>query len=360
MTSFILTGVLLAGCGTSTESESIKVLSKDVRADTVVQESELKVMKSESLPISKAATYSGLAYEALYLNEDGATYRFDPMTKEKEKVADMEFYTISESGNKALANVKNKFFVLDLTTGQSKEIGQSGEQYEYYFADVAGEEVIHVKAEKQGYSVHLIDAETAKRTTWTLDDTFDFNGFTITGVRKGKESLYTALKNKDGEEGLYELRLDGEIQLITALKDIESLSTFDFLTDEKIIFNDLYKGKSGIYTFDLNTQEVVQLVAGGEDKEGIWVPFYLLSPDQTKMLFDVPVQVGDEYKTNVYVGELVGDQLTNITTVMTAADLYGVIPISARWSEDSQQVYIATNERPNDTIETIEVFQITK
>ncbi len=45
---------------------------------------------------------------------------------------------------------------------------------------------------------------------------------------------------------------------------------------------------------------------------------------------------------------------------MTAADLYAVISGSAVWSNDSQEVYIATNQEQKSTIETIEVFQITK
>lgn len=100
------------------------------------------------------------------------------------------------------------------------------------------------------------------------------------------------------------------------------------------------------------------LVAGGQDEEGIWTPSYKLSPDKTKILFDTPVQVGEEYKTNVYAAEIKGGTLNNATRLIENGDLFAVISLAGAWSDDSKTAYIHTYHKDNFTFNTVEKFMI--
>ncbi|MDQ0155744.1 hypothetical protein [Robertmurraya andreesenii] len=282
----------------------------------------------------------------------------DARTLAETKLAEKPFFAISENGNRALSLVNEKVYVLDFESGTEKLIGNGTETYEYYFADAVGKEVIHVESGEE-IVVHVIRVDSSEVNTWKMKDWFETNNFTLTSIKKDDEGIYVAAESKEDGYGLYHLDYNGNIKTISTLENIDSLDTYDFIGTDKIIFNDIYKGNSGIFMIDLASDEVTQLVEGGKDEEGIWVPFYKLSPDHSKILFDTPVQVGNEYKTNVYMAELVNDKLENTVRILENAELYAVISYTGAWSSDSQTAYISTSTKPGDSmINTIEVFSL--
>jgi len=354
--SLVLASSLLAGCGAANAGD-MKVLSSNVKEQSLAQESMLQVVKKESHVIPVTAEYNGISSNAVFFNENGKTMKYDLTTKATEQLGDLEFYDLSSNGQRALARDGVDTYVLDFPSGEKYFVGSGGEDYEYYFADDEGKNVFYVEGNVSTRVVHLIGVDTATVQNWSLDQ-YDLNNFTINGAVLGVDGAYATIYDGQKDE-LYKLGFDGEIVKVNDLEGFDTIGHFHFLNESTIIFNDMYEGQSGIYTLNLQTNEVVQLVAGGEDDEGIWVPFYRLSPDKTKILFDMPVQVGKEYKSNVFVGNLTDKGVTDISNVMVSADLFAVIDSVARWSEDSTTVSIATNVDREIEIDTVEVFEIT-
>lgn len=354
--------MLAAGCSIAGEAASKTVtLSDNVLLESALDESHLLITHEATIPIDSKADYTGFKGKRLYFNQHNATYRYDVETKKEEKVMDAPFTFISENEKRAISNVNGKFHVHDFQSGTKTFIGNGGGKWSTYFGDAEGASVIQVIYTSEEFTVEKTVVETNQRFSWDIDEIYDSknsNGMAFTSIQSSEEGIYiTGDFIKEGY-GLYHLLDNGEVKKISSLEGIDSMDRLQFLNEETIIFNDVYKGKSGIYTLDLSTGEVNQLVAGGKDKEGEWVPFYKLSPDHSKILFDTPVQVGELYKTNVYVAEFVEGKLTKPTLLMQNAELFAVISETGYWSDDSSTAYISTTVPGNDMIDAVEVYSI--
>jgi hypothetical protein len=177
-------------------------------------------------------------------------------------------------------------------------------------------------------------------------------------AKKADNGIYVTGENQDGEYGLYQI-LDGdEIKPVTRLDNSLMVDSYDFLSPTSIIFSGEVNQQTGIYIKDLTKDEAKLLVAGGEDEEGRWTPTFKLSPDKRKILFDTPVQVGEEYKTNVYVAEITEEELVNTARLIENGDLFAVISLSGNWSADSKTAYVFTHNKEDFTVRTIEKFII--
>ncbi|MBS4176511.1 TolB family protein [Lederbergia citrea] len=354
-----LASIVASGCSITGKADMQRTvtINENVKFESSLADSSLSVVHKKTIQIPIKADYTGFQGENIYYNQNGKTYLKNIKTHVETKLADKAFFAISENGNRALSFVDGKVYVLDFETNSEILIGHGTDTYLYYFADPDGKEVIHVDSGEE-LSVHVTDVDSLKVKTWYLNNRFALNNFTLTSIKKDVDGIYVAAESLENGYGLYHLDNNGNMKTISTLENIDSLDNYDFLDKNKIIFNDIYNGKSGIFIINLQSNEVTQLVAGGKDEEGIWVPFYKLSPDQSKILFDTPVQVGNEYKTNVYMAELVNNQVTNPTRIMENADLYAVISLTGFWSPDSKTAYISTSKPGNDLIDTVEVFTL--
>lgn len=356
-----LASMVAAGCsltGKANMQETVTI-NDNVQLESSLADSSLAVIHEKTIPLPIKADYTGFHGDKVYYNQNDGTHLINAETLVKSKLADKPFFALSENGNRALSLVDEKIYVLDFEANTEKLIGQGDrtETYLYYFADAEGKEVIHVESGEK-LTVQVFDVDSLEVATWDLSDQFELNGFTLTSIKRDSDGIYVAAESLKNGYGLYHLDHSGKAKTVSSLENIESLATYDFIEPNKIIFNDIYKGKSGIFIMDLLTNEVTQLVAGGKDEEGIWVPFYKLSPDHSKILFDTPVQVGNEYKTNVYMAELVNNQLANTVRIMENADLFAVISLTGFWSPNSKTAYISTSKPDNEWLDTIEVFTI--
>ncbi|MFC5603662.1 TolB family protein [Sporosarcina koreensis] len=354
-----LSGMMAAGCSLSGEAASKTVtLSENVKLESALDESHLLITHEATIPIEIPSDYTGFKGNQLYFNQHNATYLYDVESKDEKKVMEAPFYLLSENEQRALSHVNEKFYVHDLQNGTKKFVGEGTEEWSTFFGDSKGSTVIQVKNTSEGFTVEKTVLETEQKFSWDIDELFDSNGMAINTFQSSEEGIYIAGNSLKEGYGLYHLLDNGEVKQVSSLEGISSMGSFQFLDEQTIIFNEEYNGKTGIYTLNLSTGNVTQLVAGGKDKEGIWVPFYKLSPDKSKILFDTPVQVGKEYKTNVYVAEFVEGQLSKPTLLMQNADLYAVISMTGYWSDDSSTAYISTTAPGNDTIDAIEVYSI--
>lgn len=361
LTILTLASIVAAGCSLTGKADMQKTvtINENVQLESSLADSSLAVAHEKTIPLPIKADYTGFQGNKIYYNQNDGTHLINAETLVKSKLADKPFFALSENGNRALSFFDEKIYVLDFETNTEKLIGHGDgtETYLYYFADAEGKEVIHVNS-SEGLTVQVFDVDSSEVATWDLTDQFELNGFTLTSIKRDADGIYVAADSLENGYGLYHLDPEGKIKTISSLENIESLDTYDFIEPTKIIFNDIYKGKSGIFIMDLLTSEVTQLVAGGKDEEGIWIPFYKLSPDHSKILFDTPVQVGKEYKTNVYMAELVNNQLANTVRIMENADLYAVISSTGFWSPDSKTAYISTSKPESELIDAVEVFTL--
>ncbi|MFD2442519.1 hypothetical protein ACFSO7_00670 [Bacillus sp. CGMCC 1.16607] len=354
-----LAGIVATGCSLTGKADMQKTvtINENVQLESSLADSSLAVAHEKTVKLPVKADYTGFHGDKIYFNQKGGSYLINTETLDESKLADKSFFAISENGNRALSLVDDKIYILDFETKTEKIIGHGTETYLYYFADAAGKEVIHMENDKK-LSVNVIDVDSSEVTTWDLTKKFEVNNFNLTSIKRDTNGIYISASSLENGYGLYHLDTNGEMKTVSTLDKINSLDHYDFISPTKIIFNDIYKGKSGIFIIDLQSNEVTQIVAGGEDEEGIWVPFYKLSPDHSKILFDTPVQVGDKYKTNVYMAELVNNQLENTVRIMENADLYAVISTTGFWSSDSKIAYISTSKPGNESIDTVEVFTL--
>lgn len=355
----ILAGVIAAGCTIKGEAEMQKtvIINDDVQLESSLTDSTLRVTHKATIPVTEKADYTGFHGDQIYYNEKGSTHSLNIHTQKAEVLTDHPFYSISEDGNRALSFVDDKIYVIDFASKEKKVIGK-GDKDHYYFADGAGKEIIYVDT-NEGIQIEVLDIEKGKTKKWDLRDTFKLDNFALNTIQRDKDGIYIVADSVKDEFGLYHLKNDDSIEVISDLPKVDrSMDTYQFVDVETIIFNDTYDGKTGIYLMNVKTKVVTQLVAGGEDEEGVWVPFYKLSPDKSKILFDTPVQVEDGYKTNVYMAELKDGQVSNTLRIMENADLYTVISMSGYWSADSKTAYISTTKPGGETIDAIEVFQL--
>ena len=354
-----ISSMIAAGCTLNGDASSKTVtISEDVKLESALTDGSIIAKHDGSIPIDVEVNYTGFKGNNLFYNQNKATYHLDLETMKKEKIADEPFYLLSENGKRALSLVNEKFYVLDFQTNTKQFIGTGSEEYMTYFGDEEGSTVIQIIDKESDMVIEKTNLATEQKTSWTISDMFEWDGLSISSFQTSSNGVYIVGNSLQEGYGFYHLTENGEMEQLSPLEKIDSIDRYHFLDEETIIFNDTYNGKSGIYTLNLKTEQVTQLVAGGEDEEGIWIPFYKLSPDKSKILFDAPVQVGKEYKTNVYIAELVNGKVSNPSLIMQNADLYAVISHTGYWSQDSNTVYISTTIPGKETIDTIEVFQV--
>ncbi|MBY0122788.1 hypothetical protein [Bacillus sp. S/N-304-OC-R1] len=354
-----LVGFVAAGCSLTGKADMQKTvtINDNVQLESSLADSSLAVTHEKSVKLPIKADYTGFHGDKIYFNQDGGAHLINTETLVKKKLADKPFFAVSENGNRALSLVNQKIYVLDFQTNSEKLIGHGTETYPYYFADADGKEVIHVESGEQ-IKVHVMNVDTSEAKTWEMNKWFETNNFTLTSVKKDENGIYVAAQSKEHGKGLYHLDYNDKLKVISTLADINSMDYYDFIGPNQIIFSDLYKGKSGVFLMNLQSNEVTQLVAGGKDEEGIWVPFYKLSPDHSKILFDTPVQVENEYKTNVYMAELENNKIKNTVRILENADLYAVISLTGSWSANSKTAYISTSKPGDPNIHTVEIFNL--
>ncbi|MCG7335744.1 hypothetical protein MHZ95_10685 [Sporosarcina sp. ACRSM] len=361
----LLTAVslLAAGCSTqgNAQTQETVIVNEDVQLESSLADSTLEVSRLKDIEIGQTIENRGLYKgshneewflgDQLYYNKKDGLYSLDIVTKKEKKLAEQEVISVSNNGNWALTQQEEKVHILNLQSGDMQWL-EKASQWDVRFVS---DDVAYYHSTT--YQLNLFDVETQEEAVWDLSD---FEGFTLSFIKKEMGNMYIAAHSEKNGYGVYQLKDQGQIAAVANFGgDDTQFNDFNLLQDGSLLFNGTYDGKTGIYYWDKKTKAVQQLVSGGKDSEGIWVPFYNLSPDESKIMFDMPVQIEGDFKTNVYMAEIADGQLTNSVRIMeNTDDLYAVISLSGHWSEDSKTAYITTSKDDHEHVGDIAVFQL--
>lgn len=352
-----LASLVIAGCSAqgSEEMKKTVVINDNVQLESSLADSSLDVTRQQDIEVKREIAYTGIInkpdVKKVYFNENGTFHSLDLKTGEEKKIAEYEVKEMSDDGQRVISyddedgelyvhNLQNggKYFVEGGSPEHTRFVGNEVAQFDYTTRQL-----------------RLINIEENETYVWDLNR---FSDATISSLENGKDGIYLAAR----EEASYGIHLLGEQGKIQPIVNLEGKDTaiieFDVLQSGSVIFNGNYDGKTGIFYWDKEMNEVQLLVSGGKDQEGIWTPFYNLSSDESKVLFDTPVQVEDKYKANIYLAELKDGQLTNSVRIMENVDLFSVILYSSKWSEDSNTVYIMTSDVDQKTVGNMAVFTV--
>lgn len=359
--------LFMAGCSVQGDAQSqipkTVIVNEDVQLESSLADSDLEVSRLKDIEIGRTIENQGLykgSYnerwflgDKIYFNNKDGLYSMDIKTKEEKKLTHQEAISISNDGNWALSSQEDRVYLRNLLSGEMKLL-DNAPQWDVRFV---GDDVAYHYSTT--YQLYLFDVETSETDVWDLSR---FESFTLSFIKKERDNLYIAAHSEENGYGIYQLDGQGQIDAVVNFtgEDTE-FNDFDILYDGSILFNGTYDGKTGIYYWDEKTNNVQQLVSGGKSSEGIWVPFYNLSPDESKIMFDMPVQIEGEFRTNVYIAEITDGKLSNSVRIMeNTDDLYAVISLSGHWSEDSKTAYITTSKDNHEHVGNIAVFQLKK
>ncbi|MFC5590673.1 hypothetical protein ACFPRA_17340 [Sporosarcina soli] len=353
----VAVSILAAGCSThgNAQIQETVIVNEDVQLESSLADSNLEVSRQQDIEIGRNITnqkFHKVIYgEKIYFNEEGKFYSLDFKTGEEKKLADQEVREISGNGNWALAYEEGKIFIHNLKNGKVQLL-ENGSPEDSRFV---GDEVAYFD-----YNTHTLSLISIEKNETAIWDLSKYEDATISSIKKTGDDVYIAARSEENGYGVYQLTDQGQINTVANFGGEDTqFNDFDLLQDGSLLFNGTYDGKTGIYYWDKTTNGVQQLVSGGKDSEGIWVPFYNLSPDESKIMFDMPVQIEGDFKTNVYMAEIADGQLTNSVRIMeNTDDLYAVISLSGHWSEDSKTAYITTSKDNHERVGDIAVFQL--
>lgn len=358
----VVATILTTGCTLQGNAQSEKniVIEEDVQLESALSDSSLEVQRLNDIEIEadipNTGFYQGDGGETIYYNENGELHVYKISTGNQKKLVKGENIAVSKNGEKAmtLASKGKEAEIHNLSNGKIDKI-EIVSPWDTYFIDEEGNEMSSFDVTTNKLQIIQVDSkETIER------DMSEFDSYLLTSTIKVENNYYISARSKtDGLYGVFKLLDQHTIEKVfSAPSKEDQISTFHILKNNNIIFEAIYNGKSGIYLFNQANNEVQQLIAGGKDSEGIWTPTYILSPDESKIMFDTPVKFEGKYKTNVYMGEIIDGKLENTVRILENSNLYSVISISGHWSEDSKTAYIVTPRENSEYVGALAVFQV--
>lgn len=370
-------GLFTVGCSVQKEAEKTVIVTEDVERESSLADSSLKITRLDDVLGQENGLYEGFRKgfwgEEIYYSEDNQFFVFDVKTGTEKMLIDednKEFFRVSASADYALSYERKtldkesldiEIAVHNLKNGKTFPLTHGFlDEATYDFANAEGNEIASFNDKTN--TVTLENVETNKVKTWNM------NGFDYTSafyVKKVENDLFLLASSEKDGYGVYQLKDQGKIEHITHISGIGAglhPLEVNFLKNNTMLFNGQVDTKSGVFLLDLATGHLEALVPEGVDIEDEWpsFPAYNLSPDESKIIFSTSVQVGDAYKSNVYIGEIADGKLVNTIKMLEHTDLYAGTPISGSgsWSKDSKTVYIETVGENEMNLETIAVFEV--
>jgi hypothetical protein len=356
----VVTAMSLVASGCSGQGEvrkkgSTVVIAEDVKSESALADGSLIVERQtdikieteiNNLPYKQPVTADVITY-----NENGKLFSLDLAKGTTQKVAEHEALTVSENGLWALSfeNEEGELYLHDLVNKKMKVL-KNAAPVENRFLD---NEVFYryFTTEK----IVQVNPETNDSKTWDMSE---FEKYSLDYMEKQNGITYIAAESKKDGYGIYQLLENEKVKHVLSVPKASDISDFSMLADDSIIFQGTVEEKDGVFHWDKQDDNVQKIISAGEDQEGKWISFYKLSPDKSKILYDMPVQVGGLYKSNVYMAELVDGELVNSTRIMENADLYSTISFSSGWNNDSKTVYIKTISSTEEYVGDIAIFRV--
>ncbi|MDI3480761.1 MAG: hypothetical protein PWQ97_416 [Tepidanaerobacteraceae bacterium] len=358
----------LAGCAFReypARADSMVILSQDVLRQSTIEDKTVKVPQTREISLQQSIGYRDiLAIDGQHIlyRKDHVLYTVDMNGLNPQLLANLDVNEASRDGKKVMYLDKDQYFVYDLKSkSKTPLIKKQGQDGEPYFADEKGGYVSYFDFKHS--NLNVIDTQTSETHALDFKKLFTLENFMLEDVKIYMDKVYVATHSKKDGYGIYELSFDGQkkaiVQYPPEKQDSDTLAGFDLINGGKtVIFNGTYDDESGIFFYDVDKKSLTKVISGGLDKEGQWTPFYSLSPDGTKIVFDNIVRDKDTVKNDIYVADITDGGLSQAIRIMENVKMPAVISLMAHWSDDSSKLYIKmpSSGGDSDLIDKIQEF----
>lgn len=340
----------IAGCafkGWSARADSTVILSQDVLRQSTLEDRTVKMPQSREISLQQPTEYGDIMAidgQHILYRKDHALYTMDMNGTNPQLLAKLDASEASRDGKKVMCLEKDQYFVYDLKSkSKTPLIKKQNQDGEPYFVDEKGEYVSYFDFKHS--NLNIIDTRTSETHALDFKKLFTLENFMLEDVKVYQDRVYVAAHTKKDGYGIYELSFDGHKKAIVKYppekQDSDTLAGFDLICGGKtVIFNGTYDDESGIFFYDVDKKSLTKVISGGSDKEGQWTPFYSLSPDGTKIVFENILRDKNSVKSDIYVADITDGGLSQAIRIMENANMPAVISLMAHWSDDSSKLYI--------------------
>lgn len=344
--------VALSGCGAvgaGAPKSSSFVLSEDVQADIRSMESTL--LDGQLLSLEEELPHSdilSIKNGVMLFNKKQGFYTVNiegDSNESPQQLLDVPAIVVSEDGGKALYEQESSLYVLDILSGESKEVQlQSSEPYEeekdspfdhsnLHFGDREGRYVIIPR--KPGV-ITIADTATDKAKTLMLEKYIQSHSYGYVNDFKVFQNEFYISLNIGGsmQKNLYKINLDNDQFEPVLVSDNMHMWGYQVLSDGTLLFNGQYQDEDGIFMYDPVTGTSTTLIGEKDTDEGRLNYAFSLSPDESRIIID------DVVDNNVAIADLKDGKLSNKRFIMKGYYLSAVIWLLDSWDEDGNDVYI--------------------
>ncbi|HYK71657.1 MAG TPA: hypothetical protein VEV44_00790 [Pseudoneobacillus sp.] len=361
--------VTLTGCnliGTAQGKVKTVVIDDDVALHSTMDDTDVAISKSERIALSEKITYDNLLRinnDEMFYTKDHSFYKTDISNQKQTLLKELSVREVSRDASRALIMNNDGVFVYNLESDKIVKVSQPMDS-DFSFADPKGKYISFHNFDKSNYV--FINTTTLKKTELNYKKLFNLKDVSLSNAIAYNDLFYISSQSPKDGYAIYKLSTDHQKELVLQLPhQNDHIAYFEFLNDQTIIFNGSYNEESGIFIYDLEKQVVTKVVSGGVDSEGTWTPFYSISPDGTKILFDTVVHEDDKFFNNIYLANIEGNKLSKSIQIIEKAQLPAVISLMAHWSEDSSTFYIpgsnkGTTVYSNEAIDFISIYVLDK
>lgn len=352
----VIGGCSLAEAGT--HQSTSYVLSEDVRAELSTMETPL--LDGKLLPLDEELNYEDILSiqdgRMLYNGNDGfySVAIEDTENRKPVRLLEEPVTEVSQNGKKALYDSGSSTYILDIATGESKEIlDKSHGLYNALmdedqlmlnrFADAEGR---YAAFSTEVGVLYIVDSVEARVYEIRLGDVLDAQTYGYEhDLQVTDGTLYMKIGVGNGaQSSLYKINLERlQLQRMVAGEEY-SIGGFHALSNGSILFDGQYKDEDGIYIYDPATEKFTTVISKPDADPGRYTYAFSISPDENRILIH---DVVDE--DEISSAEFKEGQLQNKRTVMKGYPLHALIWLLAHWTPDESSFYVSLAYGGGDT-----------
>jgi hypothetical protein len=338
--------VTLTGCGVVQGQDKTVIVSDNVAMRSSMDDAEVAVSKPQDIMVKEQMTYRdllGIWDDQIYFTKNEGLVRTDITSGKSVPVHNMPIKEMSKDGSKALSVNSQGIYVYDVIADKKVKLAGPTD-YDVTFADPTGDYIAYWDSIRLSYV--FIQTSSLDKKEVALSKLFNLKDFSFHKASIHHHFIYLSVHQPKEGNAIYKITPDNRKELVLSLphKD-DRIVRFDIINENLLVFNGTYNEESGIFFYQMDKQVVNKVVSGGKTAEGTWTPFYSISPDGTKMLFDESAPEGEKFYTNVYIANIEANQLTRSIRIIEKAELPAVIDLLAYWKDDSSAFYIIRSKQ---------------
>lgn len=380
LSAALTAAALLSGCSDMSHAKDRQqtfTLSQDVRQDSLAADQSNALAPRQEYRLPDPISYRNLLSMRegyALINGENFVDRLNLSSQQQTRLLNYRAAASSEDGSRLLYRQGKEVYLYSVESGRSwriieleRELQDDPMDVEAYFADKAGRYVIQKLAASK---LQLIDTDQGTVLPLDLSAIFNTHSYGHGPLTFQNGQLFINISGDGLEHGLYKIAADGSSAVPVLLwpnQDDSASDRYEVLQDGSILFSGSYNKEKGIFRYDPSTGKAARLVAGTEGRNGGRTPFFSLSPDESKLLFEGIVEresasADDPDPDFIYAAELSGMELTHIQPVLEQVYLYAAIFLMSDWEMDSRTFSImlpdASELKPSEWIHSIAVYDL--